>query len=126
MNTQRQNELPFFGSAVPSLGVKIDACPGRLNQTSVFLKRPGIFYGQCSEICGVNHGFMPIVVLGLDLLATYSQFGGLDILIREFGIMEHFSSIQKGVLDTSDILYFISATLIFILATKLSLESRKW
>jgi len=39
-----------------------------LNQTSVFLKRPGIFYGQCSEICGVNHGFMPIVVLGLDLL----------------------------------------------------------
>jgi len=64
--------------------------------------------------------------LGLDLLATFSQFGGLDIVIRELGIMEHFSSIQKGVLDTSDILYFISATLIFILATKLSLESRKW
>jgi len=54
--------------AVPSLGIKVDACPGRLNQTSVFLKRPGIFYGQCSELCGVNHGFMPIVVLGLDLL----------------------------------------------------------
>ncbi len=54
--------------SVPSLGVKVDACPGRLNQTSVFLKRPGIFYGQCSEICGVNHGFMPIVVMGLDLL----------------------------------------------------------
>jgi len=48
--------------AIPSLGVKLDACPGRLNQTSVYIKRPGVFYGQCSEICGVNHGFMPIVV----------------------------------------------------------------
>lgn len=48
--------------AVPSLGIKVDACPGRLNQTSVFLNREGVFYGQCSEICGVNHGFMPIVV----------------------------------------------------------------
>ena len=48
--------------AVPSLGIKIDACPGRLNQTSVFIDRPGVYYGQCSEICGINHGFMPIVV----------------------------------------------------------------
>ena len=48
--------------AVPSLGVKMDACPGRLNQTAVFPNREGVFYGQCSEICGVNHGFMPIVV----------------------------------------------------------------
>jgi cytochrome c oxidase subunit 2 len=52
--------------AVPALGIKIDACPGRLNQTSVFIKREGTFYGQCSEICGVNHGFMPIVVTGLE------------------------------------------------------------
>jgi len=59
--------------AVPALGIKVDACPGRLNQTSVFLKRPGIFYGQCSEICGVNHGFMPIVVFGLDLLGDGSS-----------------------------------------------------
>jgi cytochrome c oxidase subunit 2 len=48
--------------AVPSFGIKVDACPGRLNQSSLFLKREGVFYGQCSEICGVNHGFMPIVV----------------------------------------------------------------
>lgn len=48
--------------AVPSLGVKMDAIPGRLNQTSFFAERPGIFYGQCSEICGANHSFMPIVV----------------------------------------------------------------
>jgi cytochrome c oxidase subunit 2 len=53
--------------AVPSFGVKVDACPGRLNQTSMFIKRPGVFYGQCSEICGVNHGFMPIVVEGVEL-----------------------------------------------------------
>lgn len=45
---------------VPSLGIKVDACPGRLNQTSTYIKRGGVFYGQCSEICGVNHGFMPI------------------------------------------------------------------
>lgn len=53
--------------AVPSLGVKCDAIPGRLNQTSVFLQRPGVFYGQCSELCGANHGFMPIVVEGVSL-----------------------------------------------------------
>ena len=48
--------------AVPSLGVKIDAVPGRLNQTSFLAERTGVFYGQCSEICGVWHGFMPIAV----------------------------------------------------------------
>ncbi|CEI80207.1 cytochrome c oxidase subunit partial [Plasmopara halstedii] len=53
--------------AIPSLGIKLDACPGRLNQTSMFIKRTGVFYGQCSEICGVNHGFMPIVVEAVSL-----------------------------------------------------------
>jgi len=53
--------------AVPSLGVKLDACPGRLNQTSIFVKREGVFYGQCSEICGINHGFMPIAVEAVSL-----------------------------------------------------------
>nr|ANJ70307.1 cytochrome c oxidase subunit 2 [Agriotes obscurus] len=47
---------------IPSAGVKIDASPGRLNQTTFFLNRSGIFYGQCSEICGTNHSFMPIVI----------------------------------------------------------------
>nr|BCT23726.1 cytochrome c oxidase subunit II [Odontotermes formosanus] len=45
---------------VPSLGVKTDATPGRLNQVSFSINRPGILYGQCSEICGANHSFMPI------------------------------------------------------------------
>nr|YP_010725855.1 cytochrome c oxidase subunit II [Asiagomphus septimus]WDY83457.1 cytochrome c oxidase subunit 2 [Asiagomphus septimus] len=47
---------------VPSLGVKVDATPGRLNQTSFFINRPGLFFGQCSEICGANHSFMPIMI----------------------------------------------------------------
>nr|QXG82674.1 cytochrome c oxidase subunit 2 [Alleculinae sp. BMNH 1042437] len=47
---------------VPSLGVKVDATPGRLNQTSFNSSRSTILYGQCSEICGANHSFMPIVV----------------------------------------------------------------
>lgn len=52
--------------AVPSLGIKVDACPGRLSQASIFIKREGLFFGQCSEICGVNHGFMPIAVKAVD------------------------------------------------------------
>nr|AAS13564.1 cytochrome oxidase subunit II [Papilio dardanus]APC61811.1 cytochrome c oxidase subunit II [Papilio dardanus] len=52
---------------IPSLGVKIDANPGRLNQTNLFINRPGIFFGQCSEICGANHSFMPIMVESISI-----------------------------------------------------------
>nr|YP_008758475.2 cytochrome c oxidase subunit II [Hexanchus nakamurai] len=52
---------------VPALGVKMDAVPGRLNQTAFIVSRPGIYYGQCSEICGANHSFMPIVVEAVPL-----------------------------------------------------------
>lgn len=52
---------------IPSFGLKVDACPGRLNQTNLFIKRFGLFFGQCSEICGVNHGFMPIVVVAMPI-----------------------------------------------------------
>nr|AAX50155.1 cytochrome oxidase subunit II [Bradypus variegatus] len=48
--------------AIPSLGIKTDAIPGRLNQTTLTSSRPGLYYGQCSEICGSNHSFMPIVL----------------------------------------------------------------
>nr|YP_010341316.1 cytochrome c oxidase subunit II [Stenamma muralla]UNZ99582.1 cytochrome c oxidase subunit II [Stenamma muralla] len=47
---------------IPSLGIKMDSTPGRLNQTLLFMNRPGLYFGQCSEICGMNHSFMPIVV----------------------------------------------------------------
>lgn len=53
--------------AVPSLGVKVDAIPGRLNQVGFLINRPGLFFGQCSEICGANHRFMPIVVERVDV-----------------------------------------------------------
>nr|YP_010743877.1 cytochrome c oxidase subunit II [Polythlipta liquidalis]WET30817.1 cytochrome c oxidase subunit II [Polythlipta liquidalis] len=52
---------------IPSLGVKVDANPGRLNQTNFFINRPGIFFGQCSEICGANHSFMPIVIESISI-----------------------------------------------------------
>nr|QOI74265.1 cytochrome c oxidase subunit II [Melanosuchus niger] len=48
--------------AIPSIGAKMDAIPGRLNQVMITLTNPGVFYGQCSEICGANHSFMPIVM----------------------------------------------------------------
>nr|YP_514752.1 cytochrome c oxidase subunit II [Phractolaemus ansorgii]BAE79997.1 cytochrome c oxidase subunit II [Phractolaemus ansorgii]BAF74012.1 cytochrome oxidase subunit 2 [Phractolaemus ansorgii] len=53
--------------AVPALGIKMDGIPGRLNQTAFMITRPGVFYGQCSEICGANHSFMPIVIEAVPL-----------------------------------------------------------
>jgi cytochrome c oxidase subunit 2 len=50
-----------------SLGIKCDAYPGRLNQVSVFINREGVFYGQCSEICGILHSSMPIVIESVSL-----------------------------------------------------------
>merc|ERR1712216_62271 len=47
--------------SIPALGVKADATPGRLNRINTFIQREGVFYGQCSELCGTLHGFMPIV-----------------------------------------------------------------
>nr|YP_009905701.1 cytochrome c oxidase subunit II [Aphaenogaster famelica]QGW36318.1 cytochrome c oxidase subunit II [Aphaenogaster famelica] len=65
---------------VPSMGIKMDSTPGRLNQTMMFMNRPGLYFGQCSEICGMNHSFMPIVIESTNfinfknwLLMMYSQ-----------------------------------------------------
>nr|QJQ26921.1 cytochrome c oxidase subunit II [Hemisphaerius rufovarius] len=52
---------------IPSIGVKMDAIPGRLNQMSFSTKKPGIFMGQCSEICGTNHSFMPITMESINM-----------------------------------------------------------
>jgi len=49
----------------------MDACPGRLNEIFLCIKRSGVFYGQCSEICGINHGFMPVVVEGVNSDSTF-------------------------------------------------------
>jgi cytochrome c oxidase subunit 2 len=69
--------------AMPSFGVKMDACPGRLNQTSLFIKREGTYYGQCSEICGVNHAFMPIVVDALSLENYVQWISSTTVLVEE-------------------------------------------
>lgn len=75
--------------AVPALGIKLDACPGRLNQTSVFIKRASVFYGQCSEICGVNHGFMPIAVKSIDSLGEGTNLGEYRTKLVE-GLLSYF------------------------------------
>ena len=60
--------------SVPSLGIKVDAVPGRLNQTSFTIFKPGMYYGACQEICGIQHAFMPIVIKATDFtdFFTYS------------------------------------------------------
>nr|YP_009689197.1 cytochrome c oxidase subunit 2 [Pseudoregma bambucicola]QEL51999.1 cytochrome c oxidase subunit 2 [Pseudoregma bambucicola] len=52
---------------IPSLGIKIDAIPGRMNQSNIMANRPGMFFGQCSEICGINHSFMPIQMESINM-----------------------------------------------------------
>jgi cytochrome c oxidase subunit 2 len=61
--------------SVPSLGVKLDAMPGRLNETWVKIDKPGFYFGQCSQLCGINHGFMPIEVeaVSKDQFAAWIQ-----------------------------------------------------
>lgn len=51
---------------IPRLGIKVDAVPGRLNQLGFTVRRPGVYYGQCSEICGANHSFIPIAIEVID------------------------------------------------------------
>nr|YP_010393237.1 cytochrome c oxidase subunit II [Cellana toreuma]UPX89399.1 cytochrome c oxidase subunit II [Cellana toreuma]WNO18542.1 cytochrome c oxidase subunit II [Cellana toreuma] len=63
---------------VPSLGVKADAVPGRLNQISFHVMYPGVYYGQCSEICGANHSFMPICLEGVDLNSFMTWVKGVE------------------------------------------------
>jgi cytochrome c oxidase subunit II len=63
--------------AVPSFGVKIDAVPGKLNETWFYARKTGVYYGQCSELCGQDHAFMPIAVR----VVTKEEF---DLWIRTF------------------------------------------
>lgn len=68
--------------AIPSLGIKLDACPGRLNQVAVFIKREGLYYGQCSEICGINHGFMPIGIVSYEIMQpSKSRIEDIELLL---------------------------------------------
>jgi len=80
--------------AVPSLGIKADAYPGRLNQVSVLINREGVYYGQCSEICGVLHSSMPIVIESVSLekfLSWLDAQASLFLLSRQ-----HVSSFKRA------------------------------
>jgi len=66
--------------AIPSLGIKMDACPGRLNYVTSLIPYSGIFYGQCREICGSNHSLMPIV---LELVPMSSYLKHVSLLLSE-------------------------------------------
>jgi len=83
--------------AVPSLGVKLDACPGRLNETNAFIKRNGLFFGQCSEICGINHGFMPIALHAIPT-NYYLIWIGINTCYPDFN--EYYSSVISNKIAT--------------------------
>ena len=90
----------------------------------------GIFSSSISDNQIVS--FVIAVVLcafsyiGFDLIYTFILSGKIGLVIQSLGLSVHFASISRGVIDTRDLLYFISISVFFILATKLSLESRKW
>nr|UZT67578.1 cytochrome c oxidase subunit 2 [Tessmannella kiplingi] len=63
---------------VPSMGIKVDGVPGRLNQINLMINRPGIYFGQCSEICGMNHSFMPICIEATNL-KTFLMWASYNI-----------------------------------------------
>jgi cytochrome c oxidase subunit 1 len=73
--------------AIPSLGIKIDACPGRLNRIPIYIRREGTFYGQCSELCGVRHGFMPIVMEAIEY-TYWLEYCESHMLGYEWGIRD--------------------------------------
>ena len=64
--------------AVPAFWTKIDAVPGRINEVTFTVEKPGVYYGQCSELCGVDHGYMPIAVEALpqDKFEQWVLFNG--------------------------------------------------
>ena len=66
------------------------------------------------------------IYIGFEFIFSLSLFGGIDLFIQRLGISSHYSSISRGVVDTRDILYFLSVMAIFLSMTKLVLASRKW
>eukprot|EP01099_Mayorella_cantabrigiensis_P003636 TRINITY_DN274_c0_g2_i6.p1 TRINITY_DN274_c0_g2~~TRINITY_DN274_c0_g2_i6.p1 ORF type:complete len:369 (-),score=-22.65 TRINITY_DN274_c0_g2_i6:101-1207(-) len=79
--------------AIPALGIKMDAVPGRLNQVTVHIYKPGIYFGQCSELCGVNHAFMPIALHAVDF-NTFENF-----LLKAIGITNKKEVVTKEILQ---------------------------
>lgn len=70
--------------------------------------------------------FCGFIYMGFDFIYSFSLFGKFDLFIQKLGINEHYISMSRGVIDTRDVLYFVSLITFFILLTKISLEKRKW
>jgi hypothetical protein len=87
--------------AIPSLFIKTDACPGRINEVLAVIKRSGIFYGQCSELCGVQHSFMPICLNAV----TPNLF---------FGIAAEFFKIINESAEISTLDFFLKKYPLFV------------
>jgi len=86
--------------SVPELGLKIDAVPGRLNQFVSVICRPGRLYGQCSELCGVSHGFMPIVVDGVSFKTFMLDLQNLTKITQQN--LDPFPVLVKNTKQISD------------------------
>lgn len=74
---------------IPVLGIKIDASPGRINQGNLILTRPGLFFGQCSEICGANHRFIPIIIerININSFINWIKKYSLSFLNARVGLL---------------------------------------
>ncbi len=101
--------LLFLGASFVAIGVFVSSVTD--NQIVAFL--------LSVVICG-------FVYIGFDFIHSLSLFGPFDLFIKSLGINEHYTSISRGVVDTRDVLYFLSLIAIFLVFTRVSLESRKW
>ncbi len=82
--------------AVPSLGIKVDAVPGRLSATSLYIDQVGKFYGQCSEICGTGHGFMPIYIIAVKpSVFEYFINSWVDLKNISYNLLSHIAYLNK-------------------------------
>lgn len=83
---------------IPALGIKIDGAPGRINQGRILITRPGVFYGQCSEICGANHRFIPIVLESINIKLFNNwikNFSSLSYLNASVGLLNQIIVISE-------------------------------
>ena len=95
--------------AIPPVGSKMDCIPGRLNQFTINITKYGLYKGQCSEFCGVGHGFMPIVVQSCDILDywSYASKTGSSSITNELPVFEESQKVSFGYLYNSFWSYFI-------------------
>ena len=101
--------LFFLGASFVSIGIFSSSVTN--NQILAFIL--SLF------ICGFFY-------LGFEFIYSLSLFGGVDLFIKQLGISSHYSSISRGVIDSRDVLYFLSVIIFFLSLTKLALSSRKW